>query len=124
MKKDNQKYINNNVYNFQEFDLNYNEDNIINNKIDYIYIEIINSLIKKRKFEDYDYICNIIELLDIENINITKTMYEELSKVLNSNESYVKDYMISKVEDLKIDKKNKFLLYSFKIHSKKFYLYL
>ncbi len=32
MKTDNQEYINNNVYNFQEFDLNYNDDNIINNK--------------------------------------------------------------------------------------------
>ena len=78
LTKYNEDYIKNNVINFQEYNLNYNYDNIINNKIDYIYIDIINALIKNRKLEEYDYTYDIIKLLDLENIDITKTMHEEL----------------------------------------------
>jgi hypothetical protein len=114
LTKYNEDYIKNNVINFQEYNLNYNYDNIINNKIDYIYIDIINALIKNRKFEEYDYTYDIIKLLDLENIDITKTMHEELSLVLNSNESYVTDYIITEVEDLKNEKKINFYYILFK----------
>ena len=112
--KDNEDYIKNNVINFQEFILNYNYDNVINKKIDNIYIDIINELIKKRKFEEYDYICDIVKLLDLENIDITKTMYMELSLVLDSNESYITDYIITEVEDLRNKKKINFYYILFK----------
>ena len=114
LKKNNEDYIKNNVINFQEYHLNYNYDDIINNKIDYIYIDIIISLIKERKFEEYDYMYDIIKLLDLENIDITKTMHMELSLVLNSNESYVTDYIITEVEDLKNAKKVNFYYILFK----------
>ena len=48
--------------------------------------------------------------MGIKNINITKIMYDELSKILNNNEDYVKKYIISDINDL-FDEKNKFLLY-------------
>ena len=114
LTKYNEDYIKNNVINFQEYNLNYNYDNIINNKIDYIYIDIINALIKNRKLEEYDYTYDIIKLLDLENIDITKTMHEELSLVLNSNESYMTDYIIKEVEDLRNEKKINFYYILFK----------
>ena len=109
IKNENITYIDHHINIFQEkFDLKYNKDDFLNKKIDLIYIEIINALIIKRKLENYDDIIEIIKMLDLENIDITKTMYDKISEVLNSNEAYVTDYIISKVEDLKNIKKINF----------------
>ena len=37
-----------------------------------------------QKLENYEYILNILKQLDIENINITETMFNELNKFLNN----------------------------------------
>ena len=52
------------------------------------------------KFEDYKYAYNIIKPLDLESINITKTMYEEILNILDNDEDIQIKYMISKPEDL------------------------
>ena len=50
--------------------------------------------------EDYKYIYNILSGLKLEKIHITKLMVAELSKVLNSNNDFIKCYLITKIEDL------------------------
>ena len=86
-----------NIKNSKESDLNINE------KIDKIYSNIIIKLIKNKK-DDYEntykIIYKIINELDLENINITKTIFEELSKTLNTNEKYIKKYIIKEIKDL------------------------
>ena len=42
----------------------------------------------------YEYTYRIINELDLKNINITQTMFEELSNTLNTNEDYIKKYII------------------------------
>ena len=88
----------------------------VNKNIDYLYIQIIIALIKENKFEDYNYCNDIIEQLDLKYIDITETMFIELSKFLNNENNqkgqidYMKDYTINTIKDF-TKKKNKFLLY-------------
>ena len=84
--------IKNNIKELEK--LKMNNDDFKNKKIDEIYIDIINILIKNNKFEDYKYVYNVIKELDLEKINITETMFNELSKTLNINEEYIKNYII------------------------------
>ena len=84
------------------------KDEINKKNIDEIYIEIIISLIKTKKFDNYEEVFNIIEELDLQNIIITNNMFEKLSHVLNSNENYINYYLIKNIEDLYNDKKINF----------------
>ena len=68
---------------------------IINKKVDQIYIRIIIDLIKTNKIDDYENIFNIIMQLDLENIHITKSMFEELVSILKSENNYMKKYIIN-----------------------------
>ena len=79
-----------------------------NKKIDEIYSNIILSLIKKNKFEDYDYTYNIIKQLDLESIDITKKIFEDIDYILKNDENIKKRYQISNIEDLYDDKKLNF----------------
>ena len=92
--EDNIKYINN------ELDLNRNKIYIIKQKIDVLYKDIIKKIILKNKLEDYDYTYNIINQLDIESINITNIIFDEINILLKSNENYINRYSISKEKDL------------------------
>ena len=103
---------NNNI--LEEFDLNINEDEIDEITLEEIYEKIICYLIKKKKLEDYEYSYNIINQLEINAIDITENIYDELSKVLNRNESYITDYSISNSEDLLDIKKINFYFILFK----------
>ena len=73
-------------------------------KIDEIYIYIINMLIKTNRIDDYEYTYKIIQELDLENIDLTKTMFEELSKTLN-NKEYIKNYKIIEENNIKFNEK-------------------
>ena len=77
---------------------------LLSKKIDMIYIDILISLIKEKKFEDYEYILNIVNQLDLTNINITKNMFDVLSNFLNSDNNYIKCYKIENIQDLKNEK--------------------
>lgn len=68
-------------------------------KIDEIYSEIINSLIINQKFQDYKFCLDIIMQLNIEKIEITKTIFDGLSKTLEKEE-YNKYYVINDEKDL------------------------
>ena len=79
-------------------------------KIDEIYIKIINKLIldTKNEYNDYnDKITILTEQLDIENINLNENMWNEISNTLNSKELY-DDFLIKKKEDLYNEKKINF----------------
>ena len=72
--------------------LNY-KSYIINN----IYAEVIISLIKNKKLENYEYSKNIMEQLDIENIDLTKELFISLKKEFDDNldKEYIKCYNIT-----------------------------
>ena len=101
IEKYNIENIKNNKHVLEEFNLNINEDEVDEISLEEIYGKILSYLIEHKKLEDYDYSYNIIiNQLEINNIDITKKMFDELSRVLNSNESFITDYSISNSEDL------------------------
>ena len=115
IKNNNIQFIERKVTNiFNEFDLNLNSNDIKNKKIDLIYVEIICALIKTRKVENYEYTYSILNNLDLENIDITKNMYIQLSQLLNNNETYITDYIIINKEDLFNEKKINFYYFLIK----------
>ena len=72
------------------------------------YKKAIIELIKIDKYDNYEYIYNIIEELDLEYIDIIKIIFEELLTILNNNEMYIKNYLISDTNDLSNIKKINF----------------
>ena len=100
------------------------KNNIKNIKLEEIYIKIIISLIENRKLEDYNYAYDIIEQLNLEYINLTKNMIEKLLQLLNSEESFIKDYIILNYNDLLDVKKINFYYILLKyILKNSFYIY-
>ena len=109
------KIENNNLTKIKDFiqclnklDICLDENTIINDRIDKIYIDIINNLIKAKNFENYDECKEIIEQIEIGKINITKNMYDELLRTLNLNDDYITKYLISEIKDLLDEKKINF----------------
>jgi hypothetical protein len=100
LEKFNLERIESNIRKLKEFELNLNKEDIIKKKIDEIYVGIIMDLIKKNKIDDIKYTNNIMMQLDLENINITKTMYDGLANILKSENNYMKKYIISNRDDL------------------------
>ena len=92
--EENIKYINN------ELDLNWNKKYIINKSIDKLYKDIIEKLLLNNKLEEYDYIYNIINQLELESINITNKIFNAINDLLNRNENIKNRYLITKEEDL------------------------
>ena len=91
-------YIKENLNQLKYINLKLELNDIKIKKIDEIYIEIISWLIQNNKFEDYDYVYNIIKELELDAINITKTMLNELLKILDIEN--LKDYKLSNINDL------------------------
>ena len=91
--------IKNNLNTINELGFELNENNIKKIKIDEIYIEIINKLIITNKIDDYKYTFNIINQLDLINIDITKKMFDELYKIINKANIFIK-YLIINNNDL------------------------
>ena len=104
--EENNEILANNKTIFNEINLNFDETNL--NSIEEIYIQIIIHLIKLKKFEDFEYTYNIIKQLDLENIAITKYMFDKLSKIFDEKAEYINDYKITKKEDLFNEKKINF----------------
>jgi len=94
--------VNNNLKKLN-FDINI-EDYMIQ-KIDFIYMKIIISLIKLNDFDKYDYYEKLIKILDLESINITQTIFEGISEELDNEKNiYFNEYKIDKFDDLKNEK--------------------
>ena len=93
------------------------EENIIKNEnIINIYIVIINSLIKNlEKYENYENYNKLMKLIDLENIDIIKSIYDELYKMLDiNNNKDIKKYKISDINDLLNEKTINFYFILFK----------
>ena len=114
IEKNNLENIKNNMHILREFNMNINEDEIDEISLEEIYGEIISYLIKNKKLEDYDYSYNIIHQIEINSIDITEKMFNELSSLLNSKESFISDYFISNSEDLLESKNINFYFILFK----------
>ena len=93
-----QNIISDNIHFFKELNLNINENDIIEKPIEELYIDIINSLIKTTKIEDYKYSYNIMNQLEFDQIKLTKTMYNNILNILDNENS--KKYNILTKEDL------------------------
>ena len=84
-------------------ELNIKNKDFKNKKIDEIYSSIILSLIKNNRFEE-----KIINQLDLESIDITTKIFEDIVYILNNDNNIKKRYQISNIEDLNDDKKINF----------------
>ena len=124
MEEDNKKIIQANLNILENLNIE-NINNIIYDcKIDYIYLEILSSLIKGNKFVDLNYCEDIFQQLDLENINITKTIFEGLAKVLDSKDNFMEKYNINRVNDLFNEEKiNFYYLLIRYIFKNTFYIY-
>ena len=97
LEEENMKTISDNINIMKTIGLEIKEEYLEEN-MDKIYADIINSFIKSKKFENYEFVLQIMKDIDIENIDITLKIYDEINATLN-NEEYVKDYKIVKKED-------------------------
>ena len=89
----------------KEFNLKYDIKSFLNTKIDYIYKEIIVSLIKENKFDNNNYYEDKFKELDLESIDITKTILDGLSEELDIKKNkFLENYMINedRLEDEKV----------------------
>ena len=106
IEKENNQRIDDNINALSEFNIRY--EDFKDKKIDEIYSNIIISLIKNNMFEDYEYTYNIIKTIDLESIDITNKIYEDISDLLNNDESIKIKYNIIKLVDLYDNKKVNF----------------
>lgn len=99
-------HINQNLSLLNEFELNIkpiNEDII---DIEEIFIKIIIFLYRNKKFDNIEYTSRLLEILDMQNIELTYKMYESIKKEFNENSSkeYLDNYKIKSQKDLDNDK--------------------
>ena len=115
--------IKNNINFFSDLNVNLDINKIILFPIDKIYNEIIYGLIKSKKFNDFGYINDIIKQLDLEEIDITEFMYNNLEEFLNNkeNELIINEYVINEEKDLKDNLKMNFSYFLIKYYLKNDY---
>ena len=101
IKNKNLEMIKNNLKDIETLNIKIDEKKLKNNTIDKIYIDILDILIEKNKNNNY----KLLNELDLENINITKEMFNGLSKIL---EKIKNKYKIQKKEDFFDDNKINF----------------
>ena len=107
LKEDNEGFISDNLKALEEFGLNIDKEEYMDKILDKFYSDLIKGLIKNKKFDSYEIVLNLMKDIDVENIPITKTMYEELSDILNKEE-IIKGYKINTKEDFYIESKINF----------------
>ena len=106
IESSNNKIISENFHFFKNINMNIEVDEFNENKIDIIYADIIKSLIKNKKIDNFEYIVKIMEDLDIKNINITEIIYKEISNILNDD--IINEYKINTKDDFNIETKINF----------------
>ena len=105
-------------------DININEDKLKSTKLDNLYSEIIIALINNNKFNDFNYIYNILNQMEIEKIDICEALLPSLKEILNEENNNIKSYIIEKEEDLYKEALINFYFILFKYILKKIiYLY-
>ena len=86
-------------------------EDIKSNKIEVIYSNIFKYLIENSKLEDFDFIENIINQIELESIILTKLMMNEITKILIKEKEYIKKYQINDFDDI-FDKKKIYFYYN------------
>ena len=105
IEKENIDNIKNNLEILKELNCNYGLNDVKDAKIDNIYLAILISLIKQSKFNDYNYIEDILNQLNLDSINITNVMLKGLSEEINiEKNSFLNEYMINDINNLKNEK--------------------
>ena len=100
IKTENQDIIKNSLTIFARINLLIDGKDVYNKKIDELLSDIIKSLIINEKLENDE----IISFMDLENIDITETMFNSLYKILDNNSGYINKYIIKNKKDLLNDK--------------------
>ena len=127
IEKDYNSFIEKNIDIFKLYNLSINLSDFEGKNIDEIYSEIIYGLIRALKFDDKDYekakdiLCNQLE---IESINLTEKMRAQFPRLLNYDDNYVKQFIISNLDDLYNIKKINFNYFLIKfILKEKIYIF-
>ena len=109
----------------KEFHLDYSSQNIGEPNLEELYINIIINVLLKTYLTDAKYEKKIIEFIDeidLENIDLTKSMLNKIIEFLNGKEK--NKYIISEVKDFNDEKKLNFFYYLCKyILKKNYYIY-
>ena len=101
IEKENIEIIKKNLSWLEKLNLNFDEKYIKSKNIDEIYIEIIQSLIFQKKFEDYEFSHNILTQLELKSIDITGKIFYNIKTILESkNNNCIGNYLISKESDI------------------------
>jgi hypothetical protein len=102
--------IKNNLNILLNLNIKLNINEIINLPIDEIYIQIIIGLINSKKFGEYEFVIDIINQLSLEEIDLTKLMYNEIKSFLDDekNKNLLNDYKLQDEKDLNNDIKVNF----------------
>lgn len=84
--------------------INIKEDDILYDTIEEIYTEIIKNLIIQKKLDGSHDSFKLIEEINLKSLNLTKKMFDELKEILDKDKDYIKEYIITKFDDI-FDKK-------------------
>ena len=114
LENSNKQIIRNNINIFREIDLNLSLEEIVIKKVDELYWDIINSLIRSKKIQIYDYSYNILKQLNLESIHITLTIFNKIAYELNTKDDCINENIIEKVEDFYESKKINFYYFLLK----------
>lgn len=98
LKNFNMEIINDNIKELNQY--NINKNNFLSKKLEEIYSEIIKYLIINNKLDDSEFTNNILKQINLKYIYITKVMFDEIEKLLKSENDYIKDYVIKEYNDL------------------------
>ena len=97
IKEENNKIIQDSV---GELDIFLNKENKKLRNIDEIYIDIIIKLILEDKFDNYNYINDIVNQLDLQDIYLTELIKEKILNLINNNKDIINKYIILNIYDL------------------------
>ena len=100
---------NDNITKLNQYKLKIEDINL--KKIEEIYLIIIKYLIENSKLEDFEFIENIINQIELESIFLTKLMLNELNIILTKEKEYIKKYEIISFDDI-FDKSKIYFYYN------------
>lgn len=80
--------------------INIKEDDILYDTIEEIYTEIIKNLIIQKKLDGSHDSFKLIEEINLKSLNLTKKMFDELKEILDKDKDYIKEYIITKFDDI------------------------
>ena len=108
IKHYNLNIIKDSIFNLKECNFNINEKELLLRNIDIIYIDLIRGIIKNNKMDNYEYILDIMNQLDLENIDLTKNMFNGITEILNMKNKYINKKMINNINDILCEDKINF----------------